>query len=413
MKLLLLLCVCLTVGAAVQYAQEGASSSPVLSYNIPGNMVTTEGTNPVVMYLFMRVVCDSRHQYRVQGFGFATSISHDYTSWEGGIFSMPPDAVEWAPLLQLRETFSGKTTHLKLSPHGAFTEVSKEGDPRLVMPYGFTGSFETTAHALELHVDNWDRFVYLPVSSDAKLDTPSNTFTVVLPPLHGMSEESAAIIIAVNANYHAKLGLSLIVYVAVPYAQAYAANHCISQLIATKQLTLVVWDDVPESAAHTYGHKPLCYSHAILSRWGSQDMLLMIDADEFLAVPTASGSTLQHIHSCIGSSTEATVSRCDTVMNSTRQEPDRLYWKMSRTCSIDFLKAYGAVSAYHIIEAGKTFVNSSAALAFAVHTGHVIAGNSDIVDFDCLRVIHIVNLMKHRIGLDESMQQFDEWKWVL
>ena len=408
MKMFLLL---LAPVLAIAVAYHGAgvvSRSPVLSYSIPGNMVTQGGTHPVVLSVFIRIVCDSPHAYRVRAFAFATSVSHTYTSWFGGIFSMPPDAVAWTPRLQLRETFSGRVFDLELRPHQAFSEESRDGEPRVVMPYAFSGSFETAADALEVHVDDWDRFVHLPVGPSATLEAPSDTYTVVLPPIHGLSAESAANIVSVNANYHAKLGLKVMAYVAVPYMQAYTTNRCIAQLQAQNLLTLVVWDDIPESKAHTYGHKPLCYSHALLSRWGSLETLLMIDVDEFLAIPQATDNVGQHIRSCLCSNPGSIVLRCDTVMMTETTEPDRHSWNVSRTCGIDFMKDYGTIAAYHIVQAGKSFVNSSDTLAYAVHSGHVMAGENYVVEWDCLRILHIVNLMRHRIDFDASMQQMED-----
>ncbi len=413
MKLALLILAILIVLAAAQFDKSGVTDSRVLSYSIPGNLATEGRTHPVVLSLFLRVICESQHQYQIRGFAFATSVSHTFTSWFGGIFSMPPDAVLWTPQIQLRETFTGKRITLDVLPHQAFSERSKEGEPRLVMPFGLSGSLETASYALEVHIDDWDRFVYLPVGLTAMLQAPTNRHTVVLPPLHGLSAESAANLVSVNAIYHAKLGFNVMLYVAVPYMQAYAANRCIAQLQANKQLELIVWDAIPESQAHSYGHKPLCYSHALLSRWGSQDMLLMIDVDEFLAVPQVAGSIVQHVHKCISSHVGATVLRLDTVLSSNPDKPDRHWWNVSNTCGIDFMKDYGAISAYHIAEAGKSFVNSSNALAFAVHSGHTISGGIDVVEWDCLRLVHVVNLMRHRVDYEAEMQVWNDWKWVI
>jgi len=58
MKLMLLILAIVTVLAAAQFDKAGVTDSRVLSYSIPGNMVTEGRTHPVVLSLFLRVICE-------------------------------------------------------------------------------------------------------------------------------------------------------------------------------------------------------------------------------------------------------------------------------------------------------------------------------------------------------------------
>ena len=385
-------------------------AATVLTYHIPGTIKADIGRHAVLLHVFLRIVKESTRRYRLNGFLYASSVTDDYVSWGGGIFSMPPGAVGWRPDLRLQQSFSNKNFQIAVAEHGMHTEVSPTNEPRLVMPFTVKASFETTESTLQLRIDDWDMYEFLPLPSGIDALPASDDYTVVLPPLYGLAPDKAAQLIAVNARYHHELGLKSLVYVAPPYFQAYSKDPCIAQLQLQHRLQLVVWDLVPASLTHPYGHKPLVYSHALLSSWAS--MYLMIDVDEFLIVPKTAAGAEKHIRSCVGKFSQATAYRCDTVLNSTSLEPDVHLWGSSNTCSFDVLKQYGALGDCHILSAGKSFANSSHVSAYAIHTGHVASGNDSAIDAECLGVLHIVNLMSHRVDYSVAMKHVSHWKWI-
>lgn len=387
-------------------------SAAVRAYHIPGTIKADVGRHAVLLHVFLRVFKESTHGYRLHGFAYASSVTDDYVSWGGGIFSMPPGAVGWVPQIQLRQPFSDKIFDMHVAEHGMHTEVSQDGSPRLVMPFTVNCSLETTESTLHLQVDDWDLYEFVNLSGSNNASPQTNKYTVVLPPIYGIAANKAAQLITVNVEYHLQLGFKSMVYVAPSYMQAYSRNPCIAQLQTQHKLQLIEWDAVSASRRHPYGHKPLIYSHALLASSGSNNMLLMIDVDEFLIVPKTAAGSVNHIQSCVGHYSQATVYRCDTTMNQTSQEPDMNLWGSSDTCAFDVLKQYGALGQCHIQAAGKSIANSSLVSAYAIHTGHVVSGVDFIVDAECLQVLHIVNLMSHRVDYSASMQHLNHWKWV-
>ena len=388
------------------------SAAAVAAYHVPGTIKADKGRHAVLFHLFLRVVKVSTHRYRLRGFGYASSVTDDYVSWGGGIFSMPPGAVGWRPQIQLHQSFSSKQVEVDVEEHGMHTEVSPENEPRLVMPFSLSCAFETAETTLQLQVDDWDMYEFVPLPGSVDDIPLQNEFQVVLPPLYGLPPDKAAQLIAVNVQYHHELGLKSLIYVAPPYVQAYSRNPCIAQLQTQHAVQLVMWDFVPASTRHPYGHKPLVYSHALLSSWGSGNVLLEIDVDEFLILPKTTAGSLKHIQSCVGNFSQAIVYRCDTVMPSIVRDPDMKLWTSNSTCSIDVLSQYGALGDCHVLAAGKSFANSSDVSAYAIHTGHVVRGEESAIDAKCLGVLHAVNLMSHRVDYSDKMQQVDHWKWV-
>ena len=75
------------------------------------------------------------------------------------------------------------------------------------------------------------------------------------------------------------------VYVTPPMLQHYQ-NH--SQLAAwhhMKQVQFVVWDFLPVCIHKPACHKLLAFAHAVLAVWGTGQHLLIVDVDEYLALP--------------------------------------------------------------------------------------------------------------------------------
>lgn len=328
------------------------------------------------------------------------------------MYNVPAGAAAWIPQVHLHDPFVAQSSAIYIADHGMHREVSPQDEPRLVMPFSLSCSFHTTASVLQLRVDDWDSYEYLPLPVTAEAMTASNNVVVVLPPLYNVPPEDAAQLIAVNVQYHQALGLKSLVYVAPPYMQAYSGNPCIANMETHQQLRLVLWDMMPASIRHPYGYKPLVYSYALLSSWGTNDVLLMLDVDEFVIVPEAKSGPLVHIESCIAGLAQAVAYRCDTVLSSTQYEPDYSFWRTGGQCSFHVLSQYGAVADCHQMTAGKSFVNSSAVSAFAVHSGHVATGRESDIDPDCLSVLHVVNLLTHRVNFSHSLTKVQHWKWV-
>ena len=388
-------------------------TSPVVKHEIPGVIASPEVNDSVVLHVFTRVASMAPGKYEVRGFAFATSVPDTFTSWGGGIFSMPPSSVDWQVQLRLKETFRQRVFSMDVFDTSPYRERSPQNDPRMVMPFRFVGVVETDEAVLELHVNSWDRFSHLLLAPSTPLEPRTQRYTVVLPPVSGLPAATAAYLAATNAAYHVKLGLDVIVYASLPYLAAYTNNQCISKMQAQGRLSLILWDQIAASQSHSYGHKPLCYSHALLSKWGSEDSILMLDVDEFVILPSRSkGNIANYLTNCTQGASMATVSRCNTVLRSNDTRPDIALWDMADGCNIEMLERYGHVSLCHPPRAGKSIVSSSNVLGFAVHHGHVMTGYAVDVDKECMRVLHIVNLMKRRSEYSNRMHHWQEWKWV-
>lgn len=76
-------------------ASSPVTETGILQFHLPGGILNIDddastGKHPVVLHVFLRIVQQRAAQYHLRGFAFASSVQDDFTSWGGGIFSMPP-----------------------------------------------------------------------------------------------------------------------------------------------------------------------------------------------------------------------------------------------------------------------------------------------------------------------------------
>ena len=99
----------------------------------------------------------------------------------------------------------------------------------------------------ELHIESWNRYVYLPVTSH-KTAAPKErpTLSLALPPLFGVDATKAAQIVAHNVLYHWRLGVGkAYVYVTHATVAAYLANSDLAGLVAKRRVVLLLFDAIP------------------------------------------------------------------------------------------------------------------------------------------------------------------------
>ncbi|KAL4442074.1 hypothetical protein ABPG77_011335 [Micractinium sp. CCAP 211/92] len=148
---------------------------------------------------------------------------------------------------------------------------------------------------MELYVIGWPRRISLEVQVQQALvaedplpeDEPDSdappALYITLPYLKNVDPAKMARLLTWNLQYHLPLGFrGIVMYVLPRDADLLAAQPGIQKLLASVQLTLVVWDLMaPIDTWHNYDQR-VVQAHSVLSFWGRNVRVLVNEHNEFL-----------------------------------------------------------------------------------------------------------------------------------
>lgn len=313
---------------------------------------------------------------------------------------MPPAVVGWDVPIFLRSVSTGQIFNATVRDNQRHREHDQKGQTRLAMPVRFHGELPGAEDFYELHIEGWDRFVYLPAMQVPEAQRKSPELWVALPPLRGINTTVAATLLWHNVRYHTALGLKVTAYVLQPQLQAFHQHEHLQTYLAAKQLELVLWNDMSQCS-----HFPSCQhtmenSHAVLTAWGEQRLLAMLDIDEYLAFP-ANLTIDTFMRTCVANNSQVVLSRYDVGCSGCKDEA--AVWATSNA-TVHPLSHYDVVIHALPQNNGKTIVKPNDVLGFAIHSGHTLRGSPELLFLptECGRVLHIKNMFKQRSDVHGS-----------
>jgi len=367
----------------------------------------------VMLHIFIKGI-QTGDTIQLRGIIYAMGIKEEHFDKAGGAgeLSSHPAAIHWQPVVRLVGLLNRQQWSCTAASNFPFREKDREGNDRLLMPIRFNFTFESDEDAFELHVDNWNRFVYLSKIEFVKAlhHPPKPVLMGIVPPISA-SPKQAAVIASHNAEYHLKLGMAMIyVYANNALYNSYLENPVLSKLQSEKKIVLVMWKNVPECIGHTKCNKIMVWSHMLLGLWGTGQHVLLTDVDEFLTLPPSS-TIDEFMDKCVGNSAEARLWRYNIVCEAcTGESDDFLLWT---TPESNPLKQYSSITEVHRLVSGKSVVYAEFVHGFAIHSGYRLEGVVRDVPTNCSRILHIENMFGKRIPHGVWNESFVEWQWIL
>lgn len=152
------------------------------------------------------------------------------------------------------------------------------------MPIRLYGELPDVDDYYKLHVAGWDRFAYLSACEPDTLqqgDAPE--IWIVLPPVTGLHNLHAAQLLVHQVGYHVALGFNVTAYVLLLQLKDFREHPDLQPYISSKQLEMVLWDDISQCQHFQSCQHTVQSSHAALTAWGKQRLTLLIDLDEYVA----------------------------------------------------------------------------------------------------------------------------------
>ena len=270
----------------------------------------------------------------------------------------------------------------------------------------------TRAATYSLHVDGWDRYVWLDAAQDfveAQLRSQQLVLSGMLPPMFDVDPSLAATIVARNADYHLKLGFHKVyVYCTKAMLAGYQAQAKLAALLASGRIELVLFDFLPQCQQRTGCYKPLTSAHAVLGLWGSGEHVTIADPDELLALPR--GQTVAaFLRGHVAGTPLVRLQRVNVVCSSC---PGREVDAWHSPAVSNPLQLYDMLTGYEPINAGKCVVDPGLVHGFAIHGGSVL-GNGSTVELGQEHAfwIHLPNLFRQRVPRSAWSREFKEWQW--
>lgn len=292
-------------------------------------------------------------------------------------------------------------------------EHDQKGETRLAMPVRLYGELPDADDYYELHVGNWDRFVYLSASEPEMLQQGlAPEVWIVLPPVTGIHNSHAATLLLHNVCYHVALGFKVTAYVLLPQLKDFLGDPNLQPYISSKQLELVLWDDISQCQHFLSCQHTLQSSHAALTAWGKQRLTLLMDLDEYVAFPS-SVTIRSFVDTCVAGNAIAVLPRYDIGCSQCTNEP-AIWLATSKAFDQDMLhplKLYDVVGTAYGSDNGKAIVNPDDVLGFAIHGGHRLQGTSSHLSEDCGRILHIPNMFRQRAKAEGSSLSHEILHW--
>ena len=273
----------------------------------------------------------------------------------------------------------------------------------------------TSARVFALHLEGWDRYVWLDAETDfVSPRAPPTQWPVLsgfLPPMFDISPDLAATIIAHNVAYHLRLGFhKFYVYCTKAMLPSYAAHARLAALQRTQQVELVLFDALPQCRRRSGCYKPLASAHAVLGLWGSGEHVTIADPDELLALRP--GQTLSAFMREVGNQPLVRLRRFNVICsNCVGEELDM--WRLSEGGPSPLLQ-YSTLTGHEPGSAGKCVVNPDLVHGFAIHTGSILAGGSSVeLAQEHAYFVHLINLFRNRVSHNPWDKEFSSWQWPL
>lgn len=253
------------------------------------------------------------------------------------------------------------------------------------------------------------------------LPTQEKNIVVSLPPPFFVDADIFSGLLERHARYHVKLGADHeTVY--IRSATALGKTPQLEKLIQSSRLRLVSWtsldsgvsfpnaDTLSNVHAVFFYDQTIILNHVILSYWGTNSYLALLDLDEFLYIP--SRHTLRQLYEggCLSPSRhQAKLKRFVSVCESCEPGPESKEWLA--VPDLSFLKLYKTVwrdtkNPHANMWEVKSVVDPDVIRHYHVHWGspvlHLLqsknntAASQGIVSQNCVLVVHFMNLVVDR-----------------
>lgn len=338
------------------------SADIVQHYAVPGNVPSTKTgeAEAVIAEVYVKLVQNVTSRSRkYRGIAFFAPVEPRYHTWyanasartsiyqsvwdwcaqlgtkifpslcRGGDLSMPPAVVGWNVPVYLTSVTTGVVYNATVRDNYRHREHEQKGETRLAMPVRFYGELPDTDDFYELHIRGWDRFAYVSATEPETIQHgPAPEVWIVLPPLRNIRTSDAATLLAHNVRYHIAMGFNITAYVLLPQLEAFRQHVQLQQYIRSKQLELVLWNDISECQ-----HFPSCQhtmetSHAGLAAWGTLRLLMFLDIDEYVAF-SSNVSVRSFVDRCCADNSQVVLPRYDVGCSQCENESD--VWFVSST----------------------------------------------------------------------------------
>ena len=247
----------------------------------------------------------------------------------------------------------------------------------------------------ELHVEGWDRFVYLSANEPETVQQGvAPEVWIVLPPVIGIQHSHAATLLVHNVRYHSALEFKVTAYVLLPQLKAFHEHPDLQPYIRSKQLQLVLWDDMSQCQHFLSCQHTMQSSHAALTAWGKLRLTLHLDIDEYVAFPP-NVTVASFVDTCFAGNASAVLPRYDISCSQCTNE-SAIWMASSSFEGAHPLSHYDVLGRSYGKDNGKAIVNPADVLGFAIHGGHRLRGSLSHLSAECGRVLHIPNMFRQR-----------------
>ena len=216
-----------------------AADLGVVHFDLPGRLPSPgfqNGTEAVLLHVFVKLL-HTGATLRLRGIAFALSLDREVWNWSGNHLSQTPAALDWHPTFYLQELLGSGLLTGVAEPNLPYREVDPERQPRLIMPIRqvvclperlvrlgtaltvtadcdccrFEIEGQSTEKVFRFGVEGWERCVSLSAEHEHARHAvvPSApSLASMLPPMHGLDGDTAAHLVATNAQYHLKLNFA-------------------------------------------------------------------------------------------------------------------------------------------------------------------------------------------------------------
>lgn len=262
----------------------------------------------------------------------------------------------------------------------------------------------------ELHIDDWDRYIMLGehdfVPASAQELKP--TLAVMYPAIHDVAAEDAAKIIAQQTLYHLSIGFDTVhAYITHDMVGAFTDHSKLAIYLRTGELQLLLWNDLPSCTATAVCNKVVALNHFILAMWGFNTRVLMLDADELVALPTQMRMP-DLKQRCWGNVSMAGFMRLNVLCDSCAAGELQLW----QTASKDLLMHYNRRLGYELESKTKSLLTPDAVHAIDIHMGDILSGEYHRLPVEeCGQILHFQNMFRDRA--EGQATEFSEWQWAL
>ena len=231
---------------------------------------------------------------------------------------------------------------------------------------------------------------------------------VMYPAIHDVLPTVAANIIAQQSQYHLSIGFDVVyAYVTHDMVTAFRESSVLMMQAQQGKLKLVLWNELAACTFSPVCNKISALNHFIMALWGSDLHVLLLDADELVALPSPM-RVPEFMQQCVQNLSMAGLLRLNMLCD---------------TCAGDDLDLWQAVSGNPLVHytqrmeyehqrKAKSVLDPSRVHAIDIHQGDILVGDYSLLSAErCGQILHFINMF--HVRAEGNTSTFRDWLWAL